>query len=67
MSDRADKGDHPGIHIEPTDFYKDIKKEEKSTENINKQDDVSNKKENNQNKTTDVKSGSSKLTQEKLN
>ena len=24
----ADKGDHPGIHIDPTDFYKDVRKED---------------------------------------
>ena len=23
----ADKGDHPGIHIDPTDFYKDAKQD----------------------------------------
>jgi len=67
MSDRADKGDHPGIHIDPTDFYKDIKKEEKYTENINKQGDIIKNKENDKDKKKDLVSDSSKFTQEKLN
>ena len=33
----ADKGDHPGIHIDPTDFYKDAKKEVKPEVQKNKE------------------------------
>jgi hypothetical protein len=33
----ADKGDHPGVHIDPTDFYKDVRQEASSTSNKDKQ------------------------------
>ncbi len=32
----ADKGDHPGVHIDPTDFYKDLKQEDKNVKDTEK-------------------------------
>jgi hypothetical protein len=30
----ADKGDHPGYHIDPSDFYKDLKKDKETSSGI---------------------------------
>jgi hypothetical protein len=56
----ADKGDHPGYHLDPTDFYKDLNKDEKKPSGVDNKTKLDEKKDASVNKQINVEQDASK-------